>query len=123
MKRLLMSSNPNFAQISKKWYLNDLIDFCRQDPHIDTKYKKIDETLIECLDGYGEESLRNQIGHPIKLLVRDDDMNYKHDLERLAKLWPSGKKALGNFPNPKVPRNSQKFTGKSYPSAKGLEFG
>lgn len=122
VKILLRMRNPTIEEISAKWYLRDLIEFCEKDPHVSPLCTEIDETLMECLDGPRDECLRNRIGHSIKLLVRDDK-NYRCDLEKLERLWSSGKKAFGKFSNPKVRIKSQKFRGKSYPSANGLEFG
>ncbi len=123
LRSFFRSSNPSFRELSKKWYLRDLIEFCRKDTHVSPWCKEIDETLMECLDGSGEESLRNRIGHPMNLLVRDDNTNFKDDLVKLGKLWSAGIEALRHFHNPKVRQKSRGYRSESNSFANELEFG
>ena len=53
------------------------VRFYLNDPHIVNRKEKIPEDLINYFNR--PERVRNRIGHPIKLLVRDND-NFTDDL-------------------------------------------
>jgi hypothetical protein len=122
LRSFFRSSDLSFKELSKKWFLRDLIEFCRKDKHVSPWCKEIDATLMECLDGEGKDSLRNQIAHPIRLLVRDDDTNFKDDLAKLQKLWTAGIEALRHFHNPKVRLHSRESRHQCKFPANQLEF-
>ena len=83
-----------------EFYLHELLAFYMNDTHIANKKEKITEDLVNYFDR--PERVRNRIGHPINLLVRDDDDNFLRDLSILNDIWDVGREAFINFPDPKV---------------------
>ena len=84
--------------------LPELLAFYMNDPHIVDMKEKITDDLVNYFKS--SEGVRNRIGHPINLLVRDDDDNFLKDLSILNDIWDVGREAFIKFLDPKVRHSS-----------------
>ena len=84
--------------------LPELLAFYMNDPHIVDMKEKIIDDLVNHFKS--SEGIRNRIGHPINLLVRDDDDNFLKDLSILNRIWDVGREAFIKFLDPKVRHSS-----------------
>ena len=92
----------NYEALSK-WGFSEMLQFYKSDPHINKELIEFSDDAIDSISIPAD--YRNRVGHPIKLLVEDDDCFHK-DLERLSVIWKMGKEAFLRFTNPKVRHTS-----------------
>lgn len=78
----------------------ELTDFYRKDIHVSKNTKEIPDILIDSF--LQSETFRNRVGHSIRLLIRDDDVYFKEDLDTICRIWNQGRKLFINFLGPKV---------------------
>ena len=86
-----------------KWGFAELLHFYKSDPHINKELIELSDDAIDNISISGD--YRNRVGHPIKLLVEDNE-EYHKDLERLSVIWEAGREAFLKFINPKVRHSS-----------------
>jgi len=84
--------------------LPELLAFYMNDPHIVDMKEKITDDLVNYFKS--SEGVRNRIGHPINLFVRDDDDNFLKDLSILNSIWDVGREAFIKFLDPKIRHSS-----------------
>ncbi len=84
--------------------LPELLAFYMNDPHIVDMKEKITDDLVNYFKS--SDGVRNRIGHPINLLVRDDDDNFLKDLSILNSIWDVGREAFIKFLDSKVRHSS-----------------
>ena len=104
IKKFVRGPEYNYRILSK-WGLPELLTFYKSDSHVERDSTEISEDLLNSFTQ--PEGFRNRIGHPVKLMIRDDE-NFKDDLKKMRIIWDSGRKAFVNFVDPKV-RHSAPF--------------
>lgn len=96
---------PKYAhEALSKLGLPEELAFYMNDPHIVDMKERVTDDLVNYFNN--SDGVRNRIGHPINLLVRDQDDYFIKDLSILNSIWDVGKEAFIKFLDPKVRRSS-----------------
>jgi hypothetical protein len=85
-----------------EWYFPDFISLIRNDETIRRGSLPLSDELVYALEGTGNDSFRNRVNHSNKLVVRDDDINFRPDLHKLCVVMTEGLPWINEFTNPKV---------------------
>ncbi len=102
IRDFLENGDYNFEELSKLGF-SEMLEFYRIDPHTDKKIINFPEDKIDYISN--PDKYRNRVGHPVRLLVEDNDGFHK-DIERLSVIWDIGSDAFLEFVNPKVRHSS-----------------
>ena len=102
LEKFLNGGKYNYRALSNLGF-SEMFEFYRKDPHIDKKKINFPDDKINYISV--PNNYRNRVGHPVRLLVEDDD-DFHKDLERLSMIWEMGMDAFLKFVNPKVRHSS-----------------
>lgn len=103
IKKFVKNGKYNYEALSE-WGFPELLEFYKNDPHIDKEIIGFSNDAIKSISS--SDNYRNRVGHPVRLLVEDNDRFHK-DLERLSVIWKMGQEAFLKFTNPKVRHSSR----------------
>lgn len=79
----------------------------RNDETIRRDSLPLSDELVYALEGTGNDSFRNRVNHSNKLVVRDDDINFRPDLHKLCVVMTEGLPWINEFTNLKVSYTSR----------------
>ena len=103
LEKFLLGPKYAYRALSKLG-LPELLAFYMNDPHIEGMKERFTDDLINYFNS--SDGVRNRIGHPVNLLVRDQDGYFLKDLSILNSIWDIGREAFINFLDPKVRHSS-----------------